>query len=123
MAKASTRTISQNGKSHVMSSLNEKMCTLKNNITCKSVKSIFSEPKVKNIMFSLKEDFLIVPIDNAANNVAFICKHSYALTIIKELNIASHISNQDDNKTYTFINNKTKDQIIKEHNLYFSKHN
>ena len=72
-------------------------------------------------MFSLKEEFLIVPVDKAANNVAFICKHLYTLTIIKELNPDCHLSNQDDHSTYTFINNKTKDQIIKEHKLYVSK--
>ena len=65
-------------KSHVMSSVNEKIRTLKNKITCRSVKSIF--------MFSLKEDFVIVPVDKAANNVPFICKHFYALTIIKDYN-------------------------------------
>ena len=105
-----------------MSSVNEKICTLKNKIICRSVKSIFSEHEVKNTFFSLKEDFVITPIDKAANNVAFICKHFYALTIIKELNLDCHLSNQDDNNTYTFINNKTKDQIIKEHKLYLSKH-
>ena len=64
-----------------MSSLNKKICTLKNEITCRSVKSIFSEHEVKSTMFSLTEDFVIVPIDKAANNMAFICKHFYALTI------------------------------------------
>ena len=59
-------------------------------------------------MFSLKEDFVIAPIDKAANNVAFICKHLYVLTIIKELNLDCHLLNQDDNNTCTFINNKTK---------------
>ena len=61
--------------------VNEKILTLKNKITCRSVKSIFSEHEVKNTMFSLKEDFVIVAIDKAANNVAFIYKHFYALTI------------------------------------------
>ena len=78
-------------KSHVMSSVNEKICTLKNKITCRSVKSIFSEHEVKNTFFSLKEDFVIAPIDKAANNVAFICKHFYALNIIKELNLDCHL--------------------------------
>ena len=66
-----------------------------------------------------------MPIDKAANNVnnvAFICKHFYVLTIIKELNLDCHLSKQDDDNTYTFINNKTKDKIIKEHKLYLSKH-
>ena len=62
-------------------------------------------------MFSLKEDFVIAPIDKTANNVAFICKHLYALTIIKELNLDYHLLNQDDNNTYTFINDKTKEHI------------
>ena len=57
---------------------------------------------------------MIVPIDKAVNNMAFICKNFYTLTIIKELNLDCHLSNQDDNNTYTFINNKTKDQIIKD---------
>ena len=104
-----------------MSSLNKKNFILKNKITCRSVKSIFSEHEVKNTLFSLKEDFVIVPIDKAANNVAFICKHFYALTIIKELNLDCHLSNQDDNNLYTFKNNKTKNQIIKEHKLHLSK--
>ena len=82
-----------------MSSVNKNNCTLKNRITCRSVKSIFSEHEVKDTFFSLKEDFVIVPIDKAANNVDFICKHFYALTIIKELNLDCHSSNQDDNNT------------------------
>ena len=33
------------------------------------------------------------------------------------------ISNQDDgNSTYIFINNETKGQIVKEHELHLSKH-
>ena len=35
-------------KSHGMSLVNEKICTLKNKITCRSVKSTFSEHEVKN---------------------------------------------------------------------------
>ena len=66
-----------------MSSVNEKIRTLKNKITCRSVKSTFSEHEVKNTLFSLKEDFVIVLIVKAANNVTFTCKHSYVLTIIK----------------------------------------
>ena len=56
-------------------------------------------------MCSLKEDLMIVPIDKVANNVAFISKDFYTLTIIKELILDGHLANQADNKTYTFINN------------------
>ena len=46
-----------------MSSVGEKVCTLRNKITFRSVKFIFSEHEVKNTMVSLKEDFVLVPID------------------------------------------------------------
>ena len=105
-----------------MSTVDEKICTLKRKITRRSGKSIFSEHEVKNTLFSIKEDFVIVPIDKVANYVAFISKHFYALTIIKELNPDCHLSNQDDNNTYVFINNKTKNQIINKHKLHLSKH-
>ena len=71
------------GKNHVMSSVNQKNYTLKNKITCRSVKSLFSDHEDKHTLFSLKEGFVIVPIDKAGNNMAFICKHSYALTVLK----------------------------------------
>ena len=110
-------------KSHAMSSGNKNVCSLNNKISCRSAKSIFSEHEVKNTMFSHKEDFWIVPIDKAANNVAIISKHFYSLTIIKELNLYCNLSCRCyDNNNYTFINYKTKDQIIKEHKLYLSKH-
>ena len=106
-------------KGDVMSSMDEKYCALKNKRTCWLVKFIFSEHEVKNTMFSLKEDFLIVPNDKTANNVALICKHFYTWTIIKELSLDSHLSNQCDNNTYTFINNVIEDQIFKEHKFMF----
>ena len=48
--------------------------------------------------------------------------HFYVITVTKELNLDYHLSKQDDNNTHVFIDNKTKDQIIKEHKLYLSKH-
>ena len=91
-----------------MSSVNEKIRILKNKATCRSVKSIFSKHEVKNTMFSLKEDFVVVPNDKAANNGAVICKHFYALTVISELNLDCYLSNKM-MITLTFINNKIKD--------------
>ena len=95
MSKPSIRSIFLEWKSHVMSSVNKKNFTLKNKITCRSVKSLFSDHEDKHTLFSLKEGFVIVPIDKAGNNVAFICKHSYALTVLKELNLDCHLSNQE----------------------------
>ena len=75
-----------------MSSGDEKIHILQNKITCRSAKSIFSKHEIKNTMLSLAEDFVIVPCDKAANNIIFICKHLYVVTIIKEVNVGIHIS-------------------------------
>ena len=45
-----------------------------------------------------------------------------AFTTIKEINLNCHLLNQNENNTYTSINNKIKDQIIKEQKLDLSKH-
>ena len=50
-------------KGHVMLSVKENICTLKNKLTCKSVKSIFSEHEIKSTTIFFKKYFLIVPID------------------------------------------------------------
>ena len=68
----------------------KKIHAFKNKVTCRSVKSVFSEHKVKNTMF-FKKDFMIVPVHKTVNSVVFICKHFYVLTIIKELNLDCHI--------------------------------
>ena len=102
-----------------MSSVDEKPHTLKSNLKCKSVNSIFNECEVKNAMLSLKEDFVIIPLIKTANNVDFFC---IVLTIIKGLNFNCHLSNQNDSNTCTFINKKAKGHIIKEYKLYLSKH-
>ena len=90
--------------------LRKKNHTLLNEILCRSVKPIFCEHGDKNTMSSLKAEIVIVPIDKAANNMAFICKHLYALT--KELNLDFHLLNTSDD-TYDFINIKTKNIIVK----------
>ena len=74
----------------------------------------FSENDVKNMILSLKEDFAFVRINTAANNAAFICKCFYVLPSTKELNFDNYLSDQEDSNNYTFINNKTKSQIINE---------
>ena len=61
-------------------------------------------------MSSIKAEIVIVPTDKAANNMAFIRKHLYALAIIKELNSDCPLFNRSDD-TYDFIIIKTKDTI------------
>ena len=66
-------------------------------------------------MFSIREDFVIVPVYKAANDVTFICKYFFALSSFwRELNFDCHSSYQADNSC-KYINDKTKEQIIQEY--------
>ena len=52
----------------------------------------------------------MVPIDKAANNVAFVCKRYYALVLLKELGLVGSSTS-----TYSNISQHTPDDIIKRH--------
>ena len=64
---------------------------------------------------------MIVAFDETANNVFFISKYFCALIVIKELNLIV-IYQISLIITPKCIDSKTKDQIIKKHQLYISKH-
>ena len=50
-------------------------------IKSKKVKSVFDDSIAKSELKRLQNDFVIVPIDKAANNIAFICKQHYMLKL------------------------------------------
>ena len=91
MTKAFARIISE-WKGLAILSVDEKIHTLKNKITSRSLKPIFIEHEVKNTISSLKKDFVVIPIDMVTNNVAFICTHFMP--------------------TYTFIIDKNKEHDL-----------
>ena len=86
--------ISSEFKGQVMSSLDRKCHTLENEIASRSVRSYFCEYEVKNTIFSIEEDFVMVSVYKTANDVAFIFKYFCTLSIIRELN---HWNYQADN--------------------------
>ena len=61
-------------------------------------------------MSDLQEKYVIVPIDKASNNVAFICKRYYALVILQELGLLGSST-----PTYTSIENRSPEDIINQH--------
>ena len=105
--------------STVLTLVDDKITLLKNKIKTKPIKSIFKDYAVKKQLNHLKESFVIVPIDKATNNIAFICKHFYAKVLVKELDFSN--PNNCDNSTYHQIHNFDKKQIIKEHKTFLSK--
>ena len=106
-------------KNTVLDLVDKKIDSLKTKLQINQVKSALDDSVVKRNLISLKNDFVIVPIDKAANNVAFVCKQFYASVIAKELKIDDNISNHDEN-TYEYVN-KSTESLIENHKKYLSK--
>ena len=54
--------------------------------------------------------FVLVPIDKASNNIAFICKRFYAQVLLEELGLMGSSSS-----TYTKIDDRLPKDIIQQH--------
>ena len=81
-----------------------------NNRKVRKKSSILQNTTSKNCLSDLQSKYVLVPIDKAANNVAFICKRFYAEVLLKELGILGTSTS-----TYTKIEDKTPDEIVTQH--------
>ena len=82
-----------------MEKLDKKIEELKNKFKFSRVKQVLRDPEVVSYLNILQEQYVMSPIDKAANNIAFICKKYYAQVITKELGLLSATSN-----TYIQVN-------------------
>ena len=64
---------------------------------------MFQDPDAKAELNRLRNHFVIVPIDKAANNVAFICKQHYAHVLVSELKYNSCNPVQSEDDTYELL--------------------
>ena len=94
-------------RSNVTDAINSRISTLTD--SKKKSSAVLSKPSSKSCLDDLQSKYVMVPIDKAANNIAFVCKRYYALVILKELGLISSSSS-----TYTSIND-TPDNIIQQH--------
>ena len=103
----------------VLALVDDKINILKDKIKTKNVESLFKDNGVKDNLERLKQCFVIVPIDKATNNIAFVCKHFYAKVLVNELNFPN--ANNQNKTTYHQVNDLNKDQIIKEHKAFLKQ--
>ena len=68
----------QNWKNSILEQVDSKIGKKAPLIKSKKSLSVFDDNEAKAELKRLQNDFVIVPIDKAANNVAFICKQHYA---------------------------------------------
>ena len=76
----------------------------------KSSSSVLKDASASACLSDLHSKFVMVPVDKAANNIAFICKRYYAQVLITELGLTGSPS-----PTYSIINDCTPERIISKH--------
>ena len=67
-------------------------------------------PKVISYLNTLQEQYVMCPIDKAANNIAFICRKYYVQVLLKELGLLSATS-----ITYQQVSD-TLHNVLRQHN-------
>ena len=72
--------------------------------------SILKSSSTSSCLSLLQSKYVMVPIDKAANNIAFVCKRFYATVLMEELGLSAESSS-----TYTRIHNQTPDDIVSLH--------
>jgi hypothetical protein len=72
--------------------------------------SVFKNTEVVNELRRLHDNFVLVPADEASNNIVFVCKHYYYECLLNELGFTS----TSGKPTYTRTN-LTKDDILQNH--------
>ena len=103
-------------KNTVLQRVNDKINKLKNKVKPVKHNSVFKCKDAQYNLKNLQEKFVLVPVDKASNNIAFICKRFYATVIVKELGLI----NNSTKKTYEKVNDKSTDIIISEHKQYLA---
>ena len=77
---------------------------------------VLDQPDVKDTLHKLQTNYVLVPVDKAANNVIIVCKKYYIDTPVKELGINNvNISNP----TYIPIGDSFE-TIVKSHNQFIT---
>ena len=77
---------------------------------------VLDQPDVKDTLHKLHANYVLVPVDKAANNVIVACKKYFIDTLVEELGINSVNSN---NSTYIPIDDSFE-TIVKSHNQFIT---
>lgn len=96
-------------KESVLTAVKQKIELLKNKYHPMKTYPVLQDPEVLSYLENLQQHYVIVPIDKAANNFAFICKKFYVSRLLTEVGIHTFVASD----TYSQVND-TKENIINE---------
>ena len=99
-------------KSKILQEVDNKIISLKHRIKVHKTNPVLIQDTVIEYLKELHENYDLVPIDKAANNIAIICKKYYVTVILKEVGILDA-----GNETYEKINKK-QEEIIQDNLEY-----
>ena len=104
-----SKNVFQDWKGNVMSKVDDKIATLHRG-NRRHHQSILKIGTSRDCLDSLHAKYVMVPIDKASNNIAFVCKRFYAQVLLEELGLIGASTS-----TYTAINNCSTDDIVQQH--------
>ena len=90
----------------IITALDDKINHLKSVVKPKEVKPVLKNDASLSCLETLQQQFVLVPIDKASNNIAFICKEFYIRRILDEVGVTSLPSN-----TYEICNKNIQNII------------
>ena len=97
----------KNWEDLVLLKVRSKVRNLKTEHTFQQTKPILDDDDVKTYLDELHNNFVIVPIDKASNNIAIVCKRFYVSRLFEELGISGNTSD-----TYKLATKSKYDIII-----------
>ena len=93
-------------RSATIAEVEKKIYKLKKQVIPKTTKPVLKNDSSLSCLENLQKKFVLVPIDKAANNIAFICKFYYIKRILDEVGVLDLPSN-----TYKFCNKEVQKVI------------
>ena len=102
-------------KLKLIEDVNNHINKIKQKFQSKKSNPTLKDPFVIEYLENLHKQFVLVPIDKAANNVAIVCKHYYVEVILKEIGILGK-----GNQTYE-MSQEAKEGFIDETNVFARK--
>ena len=74
-------------KEKIFEKVNAKIYFLKTKLKQIKTRSVLKDPEVQQCLENIHRHFVVVPIDKASNNYAFICKYYYITKLLSEVGI------------------------------------
>ena len=87
-----TKLAFQEWKSSILQNIDFRISKFKTKFENQNIKPFLKNSTVRTALNDLHNNFVLAPIDKAANNVSFICKRFYAETLLKEFGVLDNNS-------------------------------